>query len=408
MDRLRGYAYKPTDTKQKAFEKLLILLVALSCSVFGFAWCAIYYVIFGLGITTYLPLGFAVIVGGMIIVSHQMRDHRPLVYAQLICITWITALIQWSIGSMDQSGLVIAWSFLGPFCALIFLSIREAIIWMIMFVGIIVVTAIFEPALLGYRVTVSDQTRALFYIMNLGTSTIVVFAASAWFIRTIQFERSRAEMLLEKISTLFGQHVSTEVANELISNDGEASESRAFEVTTMFLDIRDFTILADSRAPKEVATLQNTVFSEFINIVRANKGIVIQILGDGILAVFGAPVVSDTHEIDAVAASYKMIEIVKELYIQGKIPLIRVGIGLHAGRVIAGEIGNEFRKLYSLAGSNVIIAARIEQLNKDLKSQFLISESVYQKINPLDHEIQYHGMKELKGISNPVGVYQLA
>jgi class 3 adenylate cyclase len=408
LQRFSGFAHKSTDSSDLAFKKLLILSISLSCCAFGIIWSAMYYVVFGMGLTMILPLCFVVIVGSVIIISHRIADHRPLIYAQLICITWISALIQWSIGSMDQSGLVIAWSFLGPLGALIFLSSRQAILWMVMFIVIVIVSAFLEPSLLGYNQTVSDQTRNLFYILNLGVSATVVFAASVWFVGTIQIERGRSEILLQKIRALFGQHVSREVANELISHGKEESGSRAYEVTIMFLDIRDFTILADSRAPNEVATLQNTVFSELINIVRANKGIVIQILGDGIMAVFGAPVVSDTHENDAVIAGYDMIEIIKELTIQGKIPSIRVGIGLHAGKVIAGEVGNEYRKLYSLAGSNVIIAARIEQLNKDLNSQFLISETVYQKINHLENTMTFLGLKNLKGISNSIGIYQLA
>ncbi len=355
-----------------------------------------------------LPLSFVVIVGAAIVLAHRMADHRPLIYAQLFCITWISALIQWSIGSMDQSGLVIAWSFLGPLGALIFLSSRQAIVWMAMFLGIVIISAAVEPALLGYSLVVSDPTRILFYCMNLGVSTSVVFAASAWFVHTIQRERGRSESLLEKIRTLFGQHVSREVANELIANDEGASESKSYEVTIMFLDIRDFTILADSRAPREVANFQNTVFSELINIVRAHKGIVLQILGDGIYAVFGAPLVNETHVVDAVNASYAMLEKTKELSEDGKIPPIRVGIGLHTGKVIAGELGNEYRKLYSLTGSNVIIAARIEQLNKDLQSQFLISEAIYHVIKASGHPVTSHGAIKLKGIAKPVGVYQLA
>jgi len=308
---------------------------------------------------------------------------------------------------MDQSGLVIAWCFLGPLGALIFLSSRQAVVWMAMFLGIVVISAVFEPALLGYPLTVSDRTRVLFYIMNLGASNLIVFAASAWFVHTIQRERSRSEGLLQKIRTLFGQHVSREVADELIAKDREASVSKCCEVTIMFLDIRDFTVFADSRAPKEVENFQNTVFSALINIVRAHKGIVNQILGDGIMAIFGAPLVNDTHVIDAVNASYAMLEVINELSEEGKIPPIRVGIGLHTGKVIAGELGNEYRKLYSLTGSNVIIASRLEQMNKDLKSQFLVSEAIYQKVKNMGHPVTNHGKKELKGIAEPVGIYQL-
>ena len=404
----RGFASRPGDSSDEAFTKMLILIIALSCSACGLVWSAIYFAVFGFGLTMILPLSFVVIVGGAIVISHRIANHRPLVYAQLFCITWISAFIQWSIGSMDQSGVVIAWSFLGPIGALIFLSSRQAVVWMAMFLAIVVISAAFEPALLGYPLSVTDRTQVLFYIMNLGASTIIVFAAFAWFVHTIQRERGRSESLLQRIRTLFGQHVSREVADELIAHDIEESDSKSFEVTIMFLDIRDFTVFADSRAPKEVANFQNTVFSELINIVRAHKGIVLQILGDGIYAVFGAPLRNETHVADAVDASYAMLEKTKELSEEGKIPPIRVGIGLHTGKVIAGELGNEYRKLYSLTGSNVIIASRIEQLNKDLKTQFLVSEAVYQKTIKMGYPVTSHGKTKLKGIAKPIGVYQLA
>jgi class 3 adenylate cyclase len=175
----------------------------------------------------------------------------------------------------------------------------------------------------------------------------------------------------------------------------------------MFLDIRDFTVLADSRAPGEVANLQNTLFGEFINIIKDNRGIVIQILGDGLYASFGAPIVNDTHISDAVKAGYDMIKKTEELITNGKIPYIKLGIGIHSGNVIAGEIGNEYRKSYSLAGSNVIIASRIEQLNKELNSQFLISKIVFDNLKDELNSYTYKGESKLKGISKPVGVYQL-
>ena len=405
---LNRYAHNEDDTVDMVFIKRLILVISLSCSICGLLWGLLYYVVFGFGLITLLPLSFFVIVGSMIIISHRLNNHRLLIYTQLTCITWISALIQWSIGSMDQSGLVIAWSFLGPLGASIFLSFRQSVGWIIMFLIIVVVSAVFEPALLGHKFEVSSTYRTIFYIMNLGVSSIVVFIASAWFVKTIQFERGRTEKLLQKIKTLFGRHVSTEVASELISKDDLASESKSYEATIMFLDIRDFTLLADSRIPREVAALQNTIFCEFIDLVKMNKGIVLQILGDGILAIFGAPIISTSHSSDAVKAGFSMLEKTRELYKTGQIPEIRIGIGLHSGKVIAGEIGNEYRKFYSITGSNVIIASRIEQLNKKLQSQFLISETVYEEIKTNGVEVTFQGSHELKGISEKINIYQLA
>lgn len=405
---VKGFASKPTDTVELASIKPLIFVVSLSCCVCGLLWSLLYFTVFGFGLTAILPFSFTVIVGSAILISHHLSDHRPLVYAQLACITWVSALIQWSIGSMDHSGLVIAWSFLGPIGAVIFLSVRQSMIWIVMFCVIVVISAAFEPTLLGYVLEVSKTEKTIFYIMNIGVSSVIVFMASAWFVKTIKFERSRANNLLQKIKVLFGQHVSTEVANELISNDELASESKSYEVTIMFLDIRDFTLFADSKLPEEVAAFQNIILGEYINLVRENRGIVLQILGDGILAVFGAPIETPNHPLDAVKAGFSMIKKTTELSDTGQIPEIRIGIGLHTGKVIAGEIGNEFRKSYSITGSNVIVASRIEQLNKKLQSQFLVSETVYDKIQVNGYDITFQGTHELKGISNEMGIYQLA
>ncbi|MCK5209288.1 MAG: GAF domain-containing protein, partial [Cyclobacteriaceae bacterium] len=225
-----------------------------------------------------------------------------------------------------------------------------------------------------------------------------------WF---LEEEQNKTQKLLSKIETLFGQQVSIEVAKELVPSKGE-TKSKSYEVTVMFLDIRDFTVFADSKAPEEVAAFQNIVFGELLNIVRKYKGITNQILGDGIMAVFGAPVKSDRHIQNAVTAGYSILDKIKELATEDKIPPIRLGIGLHSGKVIAGNIGNAFRKQYSLTGSTVIIASRIEQLNKVYNSQFLVSEEVQREIKNTDYQATELGNVELKGIEQAVCIYKLA
>lgn len=403
---LNHYARQENDSDKTSFMKRLIFMISMSVAICGLIWSFIYYSVFGLGLTMSLPAAFTVIVSIMILISHKIKNHRPLIFTLLICITFISALIQWSIGSLNNSGMVIIWCFLAPLGAIIFLSMRQAFIWMVIFILIVLISAFFEPKILVNELFVSENTIQLFYVMNIGALSIVVFLSSAWFIKTIKFERNRFEKLLNKVQALFGQYVSQEVVTDLISKD--KIESNYHDVTVMFLDIRDFTLFADSRTPKEVVIFQNKIFGELINIVRANKGIVNQALGDGILAVFGTPIVTETHAMDAVEAAQQMLDKVEELGKTGEIPEIKVGIGLHSGNIIAGEVGNEHRKFYSLAGSNVIIASRVEQLNKELDSQFLITESVKEKLNLTNFTGTYMGDKKLKGISKLVGIYKLA
>jgi class 3 adenylate cyclase len=220
-------------------------------------------------------------------------------------------------------------------------------------------------------------------------------------------EQDKTYKMLTKIESLFGQQVSQEVAQEMIKSESEI-DSKIVDVTVMFLDIRDFTMFADSRKPAEVARFQNIVFGELIEIVKANKGIVSQILGDGIYAIFGAPVPNKHHAKNAVIAGFEMVKKVEELGINGKIPKIKVGIGVNSGKVMAGNVGNETRKFYSLTGTNVIIAARIEQLNKQFNSQFLISGNTFKIVEHISFDYKDLGKIPLKGIENEISVYQLA
>jgi len=222
----------------------------------------------------------------------------------------------------------------------------------------------------------------------------------------LKAEKEKTSALLRKVEALFGQQVSEEIALELISNEIDFS-SRQYDVSVLFLDIRDFTVFADAHEPDAVARFQNTVFGELIPIVKAHQGVVLQILGDGIMAVFGAPVADAGHAQKSVAAALNMLESVETLVAKGSIPPTRLGIGINSGQVIAGNVGNAARKFYSLTGKNVIIAARLEQLNKPLKSQLLISEHTYRQLNR-PPKADFVGKQALKGIEEDVGVYRLA
>ncbi len=217
--------------------------------------------------------------------------------------------------------------------------------------------------------------------------------------------QKKTASMLAKVESLFGQQVSQEIAQELIHSDINF-DSKQYDVSVMFVDIRDFTRFADTHVPSEVAQFQNAVFSELIDIVKSKKGVVLQILGDGIMAVFGAPIVNLDHAQLAVEAGQQMIAKIESLGNENIIPKIRVGIGVNSGTVIAGNLGNISRRFYSLTGKHVIIAARIEQLNKQYGSQFLISEFTFNKLSRTP-TVENLGKVMLKGIENQVGLYKI-
>ncbi len=210
-----------------------------------------------------------------------------------------------------------------------------------------------------------------------------------------------------RVVNLFGQHVSPEVVEKLLRQDVEV-EGETRHVCVMFLDIRDFTPFTESREPEEVMRYLNTLFDTLIEAVNRHKGIVNKFLGDGFMAVFGAPIDDGDDCRHAVDAALEILRLLEEMNRAGSIPPTRIGIGLHSGRAVTGNVGSEARKEYTIIGQVVNVANRIEQLNKKFNSTLLMSEQVREKC--LNHALAAEdlGPVPVKGQTTPVRVFKLA
>jgi class 3 adenylate cyclase len=207
----------------------------------------------------------------------------------------------------------------------------------------------------------------------------------------------------QRIKSLLHEQVSGAVANELLASDDARKIERRF-VCIMFLDIRDFTPFAEKKRPEEIIEYQNKVFGFMIDTVNKHNGIVNQILGDGFMATFGAPVSSENDCLQAYLAAKEIIRDVRERSQSGEIPETEVGVGLHAGYVVTGNVGTKGRKQYSITGNTVILAARLEQLNKDFGSSLVISREVYEKLPEEKREPAEFNKVTVKGRSEPMEV----
>ena len=210
-----------------------------------------------------------------------------------------------------------------------------------------------------------------------------------------------------KIINMFGQQVSKEIVDELLLEKESAESKRKF-VCIMFLDIRGFTNFSEKKEPEEIIKYQNDVFGFMIESITENHGIINQFLGDGYMATFGAPISSDNDCQNAVNAALKIIETVNRKSENNEISNTRIGIGLHAGNVVAGNVGTSIRKQYSITGNTVILSSRIEQLNKEFNSQLLISEEVYNEIDNQNIKAEFIGPIQVKGREHPINIYKLA
>ena len=159
--------------------------------------------------------------------------------------------------------------------------------------------------------------------------------------------------------------------------------------------------MMQGKPPEEVIAFQNRFFSPIIDIINKYDGITNQILGDGLMATFGAPVEIQQHEKVALNAA---MEIVQEVERQNE---VKIGIGIHSGEVVTGNIGNNSRKQFSVSGSAVIIASRLEQLNKEFQTKMLVSKKYFEEISDLVEKWENLGKHQLKGIEKEIEVIKI-
>lgn len=209
----------------------------------------------------------------------------------------------------------------------------------------------------------------------------------------------------DRVTNLFGQHVSPQVVERLMT-EGTSVAGDLRRVAVMFVDFRGFTAGAQSRTPQEVVDRLDGAFAVLVDILDRNGGIVNKFLGDGFLALFGAPLEAPDAAHRAVAAGREMLIAMDRINAQTSWPL-RIGIGIHFGEVVAGNIGSPRRKEYTVIGDTVNFASRLEALNKEFGSQFLISASVREALGDDGVDAVALGEVAVRGYEQKVAVFQL-
>jgi adenylate cyclase len=210
----------------------------------------------------------------------------------------------------------------------------------------------------------------------------------------------------DEVTNLFGQHVSPQVVERLIAI-GAAELSEMRRVCVMFVDIRSFTAAARMRTPAEVVARLNAVFEILVDIVDRHNGIVNKFLGDGLLAIFGAPIDDPLGAANAVAAAREMLGAIEASNAGNPWP-IRLGIGIHIGQTVAGTVGSQRRKEYTVIGDTVNLASRLESLNKEVGSQLVVSDAVREAAGDAVGKALPLGPLPVRGYAEPVTVWRLA
>jgi adenylate cyclase len=212
----------------------------------------------------------------------------------------------------------------------------------------------------------------------------------------------------EVLRETFGKYVSEEIRDEILA--GRVTlEGQLREVTILFADIRDFTPWVEATDPRDVVRDLNAYFTEMETAIRAHGGLVVQYIGDEIEAVFGAPVTRPGHAGQAVRAALEMRARLADWNAArartGR-PLLRNGIGIHTGTVLAGNIGSADRLSYALVGDPVNLASRLQGLTKELHADVLVSGTTRARLDGEAPLVPLPAVK-VKGRTAEVEVYAL-
>ena len=222
-----------------------------------------------------------------------------------------------------------------------------------------------------------------------------------------QFEASvAAAAARDRVTNLFGQHVSPAVVDRLLAaRTDPPSEMRT--VCVLFLDIRGFTAMTRVQPASETVALLNDFFAKMVEIVDRNGGIINKFLGDGFLALFGAPLEDPKAAVNALAAARGMLAAVDEWNRNRPEKTLRVGIGIHIGEAVTGTVGSPQRKEYTVIGDTVNFAARLEQLTKETGARLLVSSSVQEATTGAGGATDL-GPLEIRGYDKAIRVWRVA
>jgi adenylate cyclase len=221
--------------------------------------------------------------------------------------------------------------------------------------------------------------------------------------------RSRLRLYQERhvLRDTFSRYVSPELCEEILKNPGLLSlGGRRQQVTVLFADVRNFTSMSEAMAPEAVVEVLNTYFTEMVDLVFRYQGTLDKFVGDALMAVFGVPLPLPQAATQAVKCALAMQRHLKQMQSEGRTPIQGMRIGINTGDAIVGNIGSTKRMDFTVVGDVVNVAARLQELAKELEADTLISEATFREV-----EGRVQATPEpatvLRGRKEPTPIYRL-
>jgi len=246
-------------------------------------------------------------------------------------------------------------------------------------------------------------------VINIVSPSFAVLSGYVTSFTYMSFTEGREK---RKIRNILGQYVSPAILSSVLdkNQDGylKAEVGTRETLTIFFSDIRDFTTISEKYDVEQVVGILNTYLSRMVSIIFNNEGTLDKFIGDAIVAFWGAPVRIQDHHYRAVITGLQMKEALTTYNLENidrGLPELRIGIGIHTGEVILGNIGSEKKLDYTIIGDSVNLASRLENLTKMYNSSIIISQNTYDHVQD-EIFCRMADYIKVKGKNKPIRIYE--
>lgn len=255
----------------------------------------------------------------------------------------------------------------------------------------------------------TDEVDSVVKCVEMGAEDYLIKPLNPILLRARVNASLEKKRLRDQQRKLFRTFATPQVAEELL-HKGFALGGKYVEATALFADIRGFTSIAEKQDPADTIELLNNYFALMFDAIVSSSGTLNQMVGDGFMAVYGAPISMDDHRERAVRAALEMLELLKAFNVEqaarNKVQ-VQIGVGIASGQMIAGYTGTQHRATYTCVGDTVNLASRIENHTKVAGKPILIDKNTRDGL-PSSIQVEALGPVLFKGKQQPVEIFSVA
>ena len=353
LGRLLAIGAEPDDDEDTKLRKFLLVVAAVAITPLAAAWGVIYWIV-GAPAAAAIPWLYVVVSLASLAIFRMTRNYDWFATSQFVPFTTLPFVLMWTLGGFVPGSVVAIWASLNPLTALL-LGHRRAAALLAGGYALLMVTTAVLPALPAP--SLPTWLQGAFFPLNLTMAPLV-----AWLL--VRLFAGGRESALTTVRRMVGRYFSPDLADHLLADPRRAELGGEIAVVTiLFADLGSYSTYAEKRAPADVVAMLNEYFGIALPAIHEFGGVPVQLAGDAVMAVFGAPKAAPDHASRACAAALTILERTEPLA-AGPRAGPRFHIGVNSGPALVGNIGSEEYRNFTAIGDTTNLAARLQGIAK--------------------------------------------